>query len=798
MNTSSMPYSNGGPEPLSPSKSTNIPAVQATRHDTTFVKNRDSSARGHDGSSRPVDSLLARLVEQESELGQQQDRLSPDGNNEIVENTVESIHSPVAATRESSPGNAVSKGTKATAELVSEPDNPQMQWFMRRLEEANNRLSRNDQEASPRRAIRIRAPSSEAAATPHASTGGSAQLANPESGRDADASTDKIETAREMEWTPSAAGRFDSFGMSVTSPQSRPALPAGNPWGPPNSGRSAAIGAQSVAPIRPLGLNPASIWNDMPPSSLPFAAPQQSQQLHNGGVWHAEPSRPWLAPGMPTSVGHPQSHLSRGFPAPYTQMYSSDARYLNQYQNQTHPMQNGRGRGFTRYDPTPSNQNWGPPAAYYQPTAHQAHAQARPMYQPPTDYLPRPIGTPLSPTAPEFTMNSGSTTPWNASSTSSPGQTYVTPVEPLNYRRLLERDATCNWKYIVDKIVCNNDQQASIFLQQKLKLGTTEQKYEIVEAIIAQAYPLMVNRFGNFLVQRCFEHGTPSQVVSIANAIRGNTLSLSMDSFGCHVVQKAFDSVPEEYKAVMVHELLRRIPETVIHRYACHVWQKLFELRWNDAPPQIMRYVNEALRGMWTEVALGETGSLVVQNIFENCLEDDKRPCLSEVLANIDTVARGQFGNWCVQHICEHGAPPDRTFAIDHVVNYAIEYSMDQFASKVVEKCLKIGGHDFLDRYLNKVCNGQRERTRIPLIDISSDQYGNYLIQYILTHSGSGQREQVASHIRRHMVSLRGSKFGSRVAMLCHNPAVTTRPGPGVGLPMGRFPGSRFGPAGFR
>lgn len=134
----------------------------------------------------------------------------------------------------------------------------------------------------------------------------------------------------------------------------------------------------------------------------------------------------------------------------------------------------------------------------------------------------------------------------------------------------------------------------------------------------------MVNRFGNFLVQRCFEHGTPEQVIKIAQAIRGNTLNLSMDPFGCHVVQKAFDAVPEDYKAFMVHELLRRIPETVIHRYACHVWQKLFELRWTESPPQIMKYVNDALHGMWHEVALGETGSLVVQNIFENCLEEDK------------------------------------------------------------------------------------------------------------------------------------------------------------------------------
>jgi Pumilio-family RNA binding repeat len=194
----------------------------------------------------------------------------------------------------------------------------------------------------------------------------------------------------------------------------------------------------------------------------------------------------------------------------------------------------------------------------------------------------------------------------------------------MNYRRLLDKSVSCDWKYIVDKIVCSNDQQASIFLQQKLKVGTAEQKFEIVEAIVNQAYPLMINRFGNFLVQRCFEHGTPEQVVAIANAIHGNVLSLSMDAFGCHVIQKAFDSVPENHKADMVRELLRRIPDTVIHRYACHVWQKLFELRWSGEPPQIMVKVNEALRGMWHEVALGETGSLVVQNIFENCVEEEK------------------------------------------------------------------------------------------------------------------------------------------------------------------------------
>lgn len=90
---------------------------------------------------------------------------------------------------------------------------------------------------------------------------------------------------------------------------------------------------------------------------------------------------------------------------------------------------------------------------------------------------------------------------------------------------------------------------------------------------------------------------------------------------------------------------------------------------------------------------------------------------------------------------------------------------MDQFASKVVEKCLKIGGAEFLERYLERVCEGRSDRPRIPLIDsmflshsktswllttgtVASDQYGNYLIQYILTNANPQHREIVASHIR--------------------------------------------------
>lgn len=83
-------------------------------------------------------------------------------------------------------------------------------------------------------------------------------------------------------------------------------------------------------------------------------------------------------------------------------------------------------------------------------------------------------------------------------------------------------------------------------------------------------------------------------------------------------------------------------------------------------------------------------------------------------------IAHGQFGNWCIQHICEHGLPPDKSRAIEHVLRFAADYSIDQFASKVVEKCLKVGGPEFMDRYLERVCEGRPDRPRMPLIDSKS------------------------------------------------------------------------------
>lgn len=115
------------------------------------------------------------------------------------------------------------------------------------------------------------------------------------------------------------------------------------------------------------------------------------------------------------------------------------------------------------------------------------------------------------------------------------------------------------------------------------------------------------------------------------------------------------------------------------------------------------------------------------------------------------------------------------------MVDEGVQLSTDQFASKVVEKALRIGGEEFLSKFIKRVSTASyTQRPRMPLIDIASDQYGNYVVQWLINNALEEQKVSVCRLIKRHMVSLRGSKYGQRVAFLVEkvlrNVEVTTYP----------------------
>ena len=55
---------------------------------------------------------------------------------------------------------------------------------------------------------------------------------------------------------------------------------------------------------------------------------------------------------------------------------------------------------------------------------------------------------------------------------------------------------------------------------------------------------VIMDIYGNCIIQKFFEHGTGHQKRLLVGEMKGHVVSMSLHIYGCRVVQKALESVP--------------------------------------------------------------------------------------------------------------------------------------------------------------------------------------------------------------------------------------------------------------
>ncbi|KAL0567481.1 meiotic PUF protein 1 [Marasmius crinis-equi] len=346
------------------------------------------------------------------------------------------------------------------------------------------------------------------------------------------------------------------------------------------------------------------------------------------------------------------------------------------------------------------------------------------------------------------------------------------PLQPINFLSLLHPSSSPPYHSFVARIIKSSDQQASIFLQQKLKVADAGERSKIVDAICARGFEMMAHRFGNWAVQRCLEAASSAdERKKIVMCMRGRVVELATNCYGCHVLQKALDC-EEDIRLLIVSELLLGDPaQTLVNKHASHVWSKIMELSWTPPAPPIFAYVNKSLRGKWAALACHETGSLVVQHAFEN-LEDNAKDGIVDELLNqgsavFSEVAKNQWGSYCVQHILEHGSDKHRQLTLDHLINDLLDYATNEQGYKSITKALKEGGKDTLVRVIKRMCEPAKSGSRRAMVvDLALSVTGSQLIASVLPTADKDQRALLYECIRGHIVTLRGCKTGSKVIWL--------------------------------
>lgn len=357
---------------------------------------------------------------------------------------------------------------------------------------------------------------------------------------------------------------------------------------------------------------------------------------------------------------------------------------------------------------------------------------------------------------------------------------------------------------LVAQALTGRSQEGSIILQQQLKSGTADRQGAILRALAPHLAVLSEDKHGNFLVQRAI--GVDGR---LAWELKGSFARLALSQYGCHVVQRVLDE-DESIRMQVVEELLQQsanLVDALTSRNSVHVWAKALETKWSSEAfrRRVYETINAAMKGRWAAIAMQETGSIVVQNLFESAVDDDeKRDCVEEILERFAECVVSQWGVWVAQHIIEYGSDDDRQVAFEKLLGDAAQLSLSQYGQKAVMTALKTRDEAFMRGYVDRLCGSaggssstscgapspaaaldaptasdgamvpyspHRQHAvagrRSMLVDVASTPQGLQILTQLLTTVKRAERERIIAAVRKNSVFLKGSKTGLKVHQMC-------------------------------
>ncbi|KAI5171406.1 pumilio RNA-binding family [Nematocida sp. LUAm3] len=293
----------------------------------------------------------------------------------------------------------------------------------------------------------------------------------------------------------------------------------------------------------------------------------------------------------------------------------------------------------------------------------------------------------------------------------------------------------------------SKDQEGSRFIQKKLDSSSQEEIDITFLEVKKWISDLIVDLFGNYVIQKFLEIGSQEQQQEIFLSMEPMIIPLALHMYGCRVVQKALEC--KEINRKIVERIQGHVIDLVCDQNGNHVIQKCVECV--DADFIIKEFEQDAVG-----LSKHRYGCRVIQRIFENSTKCTA--AVERIINNSRSLVEDQYGNYVIQHILEKGTEEHKRRIIENFIEKLPEYSTHKFASNVMEKCVLCGTQDARKKMLSQLMQ-QKPGKENMLITISSDKFGNYVIQRMLDVLTGKDKDLLVSSLRAHLTELKKSSY---------------------------------------
>ncbi|KAJ7155945.1 armadillo-type protein [Mycena crocata] len=194
-----------------------------------------------------------------------------------------------------------------------------------------------------------------------------------------------------------------------------------------------------------------------------------------------------------------------------------------------------------------------------------------------------------------------------------------------------------------------------------------------------------------------------------------NTLQLIQDVFGNYVIQKLFEHGTQAQKTVLAGTMEGHVVYLSSNLYGCRV----------------------------------------VQKAIESILPDQQASFVRELEPHILRCVKDSNGNHVIQKVIER-VSSERLGFVSSFIGHVYELASHPFGCRVLQRCLQhlpdVQTRPLLDELLHNYTT-----------NLMQDQFGNYVIQFILEHGRPEDRALVISQLRGRLLYMARHKFASNV-----------------------------------
>ncbi|KAL5204110.1 hypothetical protein ABZP36_008981 [Zizania latifolia] len=301
------------------------------------------------------------------------------------------------------------------------------------------------------------------------------------------------------------------------------------------------------------------------------------------------------------------------------------------------------------------------------------------------------------------------------------------------------------------------DQNGCRFLQKVFAEGSQEDVEKVFAEIIDHIGELMVDPFGNYLVQKLLEDCRDDhrmRIISEITRVPGELITVACNMHGTRAVQKVIETTntPDQVSKVvsaLSPGAMRLMTDTNGSHVAHRCLQKLL--------PEHKAFLLDAAALRFLILAKDRQGCCIIKKCIEHSNDEQKYRLLYNITSSALSLSEDQYGNYVIQFIVILGIEWAMAKIVNELQGHFGYLSMQKCSSHVVENCLKRAPQLDQERIIKELMNDPK------LLHIMLDPYGNYVIQTALKECKGELHTAFVEAIRPHAPSMQNNMFGKRV-----------------------------------